>query len=279
MHKAVRYNATLVVAIAGALVAASLFFPNSMVSERFNVGPKTFWLLAGVFSLLALLSLWGYVGIWFSSIKTRAGEIAEQKVVISKKSWHYRLYKWVNFGESPPKKCSECEYWAGLVHGLVAFPPIYAVIFTIVATVLIVISFVTTLAATAAWLVGLRPNNPIKFLQNDKNYGDEKEIPFLKGGYQLKGPIVLGVLLLAGLVATLVFTDAFNVIQLLERAPWMIIGKLSLISVLVIAATAILFYGVKVLVFQGLLPATKPLRSVATARVAGVCRGPVEFAD
>ncbi len=217
--------------------------------------PKSyFWPTAAVLFFFMLLSVWGMIGVALSKIKEKAGELALREVTISKKSWHYRLNTWANFGKEPLKARSECEYWARLFHGLCGTP---------LAKMLIYV--VSTIILLFGWFCGAR-------LSGLNIFGDKGTELAFKSGHQFVGPTVFALMLIGGLAAGLTLSGAGASIQHIPP-PTVGMGKWAgvVIGSLIGAVFALLLLAVLVRTMGSLF-------SYITARVIGVCR-PIQFTD
>lgn len=215
------------------------------------------WSIIAALGGLALLSVWGIVGVALSKIKARSEDLASQAVDISKKSWHYRLNTWANGGYEPSDVRSECEYWPRLFHGLYAVPFIRALGYVICSVILLL-----------AWFFGQRPNGLNIYRDNDSGR------PILKPGHQFIGPTALALLLIGGLAAGLMLSGAGADAP---HAPWLTIGRWSGVvtgGIIggIVSLVAILFLA------DIALHAIRPPFSYAVARVIRVCR-PIRFVD
>ena len=251
----------------GALVVGSFFFVHWMnydppIGTSYNpVFHHTTlgiidWSLISVFSLFAVLSVWGIVGVALSKVKQKAEELASQDVVISRRSWHYKLNTWANFGNKPPETTSECEYWARLAHGLPSAPLGYVFIITI-----------KILIAVIGWLFSARVDvTHIHIVDMDELF---------KEGHQPIGPIV-GILMLMGGLATILLLSGAG--QALLDASWMSVGKWAGISIAGVVGAVALIISIFLIGQLILYNIAQPLFSFAVARIMRVCRQ-AQFVD
>ena len=237
-----RYVATIAFALL-VLVFAYMFVSYPWVEGEEPLLSKTFfWLILSICSLWLLLSVWGLIGGFIRWGKEKTEELETQDVVISKKSWHYRLSTWANGGWEPTNVKSECEYWARLFHGLSTMPFLY----TIFAAFLTVVTIV-------GWLFSARPN---VFPREDGNNN-----PF-KSGHQPVGPVV-AIMLVVGLTALFVPYSFW------AGVPWKYVG----FGVLSIAASIAFVVFIMKILWPPLKRGASPLFAYTGARIIGrVCR-------
>ena len=237
-----RYIATIVFALL-VLLFAYVFVSFPWVEGEEPVLSKTFfWLILSICSLWLLLSVWGLIGGFIRWGKEKTEELETQDVVISKKSWHYRLSTWANGGWEPTNVKSECEYWARLFHGLSTMP----FVFVIVAAFMTVVTIV-------GWLFSARPN---VFPREDGNNN-----PF-KSGHQPVGPVV-AIMLVVGLTALFVPYSFW------AGVPWKYVG----FGVLSIAASIAFVVFIMKILWPPLKRGASPLFAYTGARIIGrVCR-------
>jgi hypothetical protein len=218
------------------------------------------WSVIAVACAFTALPLWGIVGVALSKAREKKEEFVRRTVIASRKSWHYRLNTWMNFGDVPPERCSECEYWARLCNGLFAGQ---------VATLILGI-FIAAIMALG-WLTGLKPI--LSGTPWQKKWYDAPNI--FESERQWKGPITLGLLLLGGLAAGLAISGAGHaLVQAGQGAHWASVGKWTAVGV------GSAFMGVTALLLCPRIwrHALQPIFSLVTARAIGVCR-PMEFVD
>ena len=248
-----RYVATIAFALL-VLVFAYMFVSYPWVEGEEPLLSKTFfWLILSICSLWLLLSVWGLIGGFIRWGKEKTEELETQDVVISKKSWHYRLSTWANGGWEPTNVKSECEYWARLFHGLSTMP----FVFVIVAAFMTVVTIV-------GWLFSARPN---VFPREDGNNN-----PF-KSGHQPVGPVV-AIMLVVGLTALFVpYSFWAGVLYIFwADVPWKVTG---LIVAGVLAVVGVIMAGVVATSFlwPPLKRGASPLFAYTGARIIGrVCR-------
>jgi hypothetical protein len=249
-----RYGMTLLLAGFIAFLSLLFFWASSAgqpSTERVLLGPFQ-WSVIAAFSLYAIVSVWGMIGVVLSDLKKRTAESAGQDIVISRKSWHYRFNTLMNNGK-PFHARSECEYWARIFHGFSILPPIFMISYLLLVVVVMV-----------GWLFSARTNWKVL-------YDLTKKQEFFSAGHQRVGPIVLAAMMVAAFVLS-------GLPVSIASLPWSVIGKWAGMIIGGFAGAALLGYigwhiGTKVV-----WPALRPLGSVATARVLGVCRL-VKFVD
>jgi len=245
-----RYVYSFVLAV---LAVGAFFFVHWMNGTNTSTHTHTTlgvidWSAIGAFALFGILSAWGMIGVALSNLKKRANELALEDVVISRKSWHYRLNTWLNFKKEPRKGISECEYWAQLANGFYSQPPVY-----------VCLGFLTILVGVIGWFFSARPD--FSNIRHGK-------LDFYSGN-QFVGPIVLALMLIAGLYAGLTFSGAG---EALTHAPWLTIGKWSgagIAGLIGLLVASIIFWNIVTVVRYTVV---QPLVSLAIARIVRVCR-------
>ena len=189
--------------------------------------------------LFIALACWGAVGLYLSRVKETLREtLAQKKVTISQRSWHYRLQESVCskkvYGDIADVK-SECEYWARLLNGL----------FTLLVP--------STLVMAIGWLFGANPS----FTKR----GD-----LFEEGQQRKGPVVLLAIVLVG-ISMAVWKWGPPSLPALHAPPivtWYITAGVMGGNVLAIL--------LGLLIARFIWPALRDFVSFLVARIVGLCR-------
>lgn len=223
-------------------VLAFLVFATAFVVGLVTEFKQALW-IAGLYGALFI---WAIVVYSLNQVRVEQDKV----VVFSRKSWHYKLYKWLcPIYSSEPK--SECEYWARVFHGI--FVETWA--FYAVCLFAFICVFIFT---CIGWLLGKSPNwrwfNPS---------GGGEEGVFLPGRqpWHWIRPLVLALIV----VTVTGYSMREELLSIFTQAlPYLFYGLPGL------AAT-----GVVVLLFIKVL---YPLLSYLVMRSKGVCRK-VEFVD
>jgi hypothetical protein len=253
MERLKRYAYTLTAMLFGIVVIFLVHWLNSI--ESINEGREAAhttigiidWSLVAIFAGWAVLCIWGIIGVLISEFRRGAEDIAKRDVVISRKSWHYRLNKWANFGDDPDCNLSECEYWARMFHGLYIAPVVYTIFFSFLWFIRVV---VFNIALVIYWLFSFKPDFSATW---------NKEVVELDRGNQIYGPLTLVSIMAVGvsLLYWLVFDISFG-------TPFKIIGII--VAGVLAAAMAIFLLIVVYKIF------VRPLAHFVMARLAGACR-------
>lgn len=72
-------------------------------------------------------------------------------MIVDKKSWHYRVWKWMNADLATPPTATFCEYWRAILVGFPLCSALFACIITVISPILLV-----------GWILG-KTNLPQRF--------------------------------------------------------------------------------------------------------------------